>query len=115
MGNFGLDHLDVAAEILLSEHPAAFAAEVAQHIAQILSLDIDVQFHDRLEQNRAGFLDGHFHGPFGGQTESHFGGVNRMFLSIDDGDTDVDDRIIRQESFTHRILEAFLDAGHVSL
>ena len=83
-------------ELALCFHAADLRAatiEVARDVALVfLGCDV-LNLHDRLEQDRLGFLEAVLHGEDRRHLEGEFVGVHIVVAPIDDVDVNIDDRV----------------------
>src|SRR5215218_7206171 len=106
-------HDDRGASVLRALELPAAGVEVADHVAHELLRQRDLDPHERLEDDRAGLLDGILDGHRGRDLERHLGRVDLVVRAIEDGDLDVDHRVARVDPRVQGLADPHVDRAHV--
>ena len=89
----------------------AAGVQVAHDIAHVGFGDGDLHDHDRLEQHRAGIVEGQLEGFAAGDFKGDWLRVDRVFFAVKDGDFHVGDRETGHDAFFHHARMPFSMAG----
>ena len=84
--------------------------EIAQNVALVFLGSKILDLHDRLEQNRLGFLEAVFGSEDCRHLERHFVGIHFVERSVDNVDVDINDRVATDDAVENSLFEALLDS-----
>src|SRR4051812_35309865 len=101
-----MDDLHIA-QLIHAFDPPSMGTDVPRDIAHVLSWDLHIQIHDRLDQLRARFLEGFLETFARGDLEGDVFAVDVVIFPVDQTYAHIHDRDARPHAFGHFADHAF--------
>src|SRR5690606_23793765 len=102
-----------ATDVLHGLNVATAGVQVTDHIAHVVLGRANLDSHDGLEQDRVRLADGLLEHHGARDLERHLRGVDVVVGAVQQGRLDADQRVAREDTELHGLLDALVDAGDV--